>query len=61
MQLEGMHTINSDPNIAKLQQYTIEIYPEIQDLSEQENMIVKQLTTKGVVDRINGRFYPSFR
>ena len=32
-----------------------------EDLSERENMIVKQLTSKGVVDRINGRFYPSFR
>ena len=31
------------------------------DLSERENIIAKQLTTKGVVDRINGRFYPSFR
>ena len=32
-----------------------------EDLSERENMIVKQLTSKGVVDRINGRLYPSFR
>ena len=31
------------------------------DLSERESSIVKQLTTKGVIDRINGRFYPSFR
>ena len=32
-----------------------------EDLTEREKMIVKQLTTKGVVDRINGHFYPSFR
>lgn len=32
----GMHTINGDPNVAKLQQYTIELYKEIQDLSGQE-------------------------
>ncbi len=26
----GMHTLNGDPNVAKLQQYTIELYDEIQ-------------------------------
>jgi len=26
----GMHTLNGDPNVAKLQQYTIELYSEIQ-------------------------------
>ncbi len=31
----GMHTINGDPNIAKLQKYTIELYREIEELSEQ--------------------------
>ncbi len=31
----GMHTINGDPNVAKLQQYTIDLYKEIEDLSEQ--------------------------
>lgn len=31
----GMHTINGDPNVAKLQQYTIELYDEIEELSEQ--------------------------
>ena len=31
----GMHTINGDPNVAKLQQYTIELYREIEELSEQ--------------------------
>ena len=32
----GMHTINGDPNVAKLQQYTIELYKEIEDLSGQD-------------------------
>jgi dimethylglycine dehydrogenase len=31
----GMHTINGDPNVAKLQQYTIDLYREIEQLSEQ--------------------------
>ncbi|EDP62356.1 dimethylglycine dehydrogenase [alpha proteobacterium BAL199] len=31
----GMHTINGDPNIAKLQQYTIDLYKEIEELSGQ--------------------------
>lgn len=31
----GMHTINGDPNVAKLQQYTIELYNEIEELSGQ--------------------------
>lgn len=31
----GMHTINGDPNIAKLQQYTIDLYKEIEALSGQ--------------------------
>ena len=31
----GIHTINGDPNVAKLQQYTIELYQEIEALSEQ--------------------------
>ncbi len=29
----GMHTINSDPNVAKLQHYTIELYKEIEAIS----------------------------
>jgi dimethylglycine dehydrogenase len=29
----GMHTLNGDPNVAKLQQYTIELYEEIQTIS----------------------------
>jgi len=31
----GMHTINGDPNVAKLQKYTIDLYKEIEELSEQ--------------------------
>jgi dimethylglycine dehydrogenase len=29
----GMHTLNGDPNVAKLQQYTIELYREIEAVS----------------------------
>lgn len=31
----GMHTLNSDPNVARLQKYTIKLYQEIQELSGQ--------------------------
>jgi dimethylglycine dehydrogenase len=31
----GMHTVNGDPNVAKLQQYTIELYKEIERVSGQ--------------------------
>jgi dimethylglycine dehydrogenase len=31
----GMHTVNGDPNVAKLQKYTIELYKEIEELSGQ--------------------------
>ena len=31
----GMHTINSDPNVSKLQQYTINLYKEIEQISGQ--------------------------
>jgi dimethylglycine dehydrogenase len=31
----GMHTLNSDPNVAKLQDYTIRLYREIEELSGQ--------------------------
>ena len=31
----GMHTINGDPNVAKLQKYTIDLYKEIEELSSQ--------------------------
>lgn len=29
----GYHTLNGDPNVAKLQQYTVELYKEIEELS----------------------------
>ncbi len=32
----GMHTLNGDPNVAKLQQYTIELYKEIEQVSGQD-------------------------
>ncbi|MHC8507851.1 MAG: GcvT family protein [Rhodospirillales bacterium] len=31
----GMHTINADPNVAKLQEYTINLYQEIEEISGQ--------------------------
>jgi dimethylglycine dehydrogenase len=31
----GMHTLNGDPNVAKLQQYTIGLYKEIEEISGQ--------------------------
>ena len=31
----GFHTLNGDPNVAKLQEYTIELYKEIEEISEQ--------------------------
>ena len=31
----GMHTLNSDPNVAKLQAYTIDLYKEIEEVSGQ--------------------------
>ena len=32
----GMHTINGDPNVAKLQRYTTELYAEIEAISGQD-------------------------
>ena len=32
----GMHTLNSDPNVAKLQAYTINLYREIEEISGQD-------------------------
>ena len=29
----GMHTLNGDPNVARLQQYTIQLYEEIERVS----------------------------
>jgi len=31
----GMHTLNGDPNVAKLQKYTIDVYKEIEEISGQ--------------------------
>jgi dimethylglycine dehydrogenase len=31
----GMHTVNGDPNVAKLQQYTINLYKELEEISGQ--------------------------
>ena len=31
----GMHTVNGDPNVAKLQQYTINLYKELEELTGQ--------------------------
>ncbi|MXN66944.1 FAD-dependent oxidoreductase [Stappia sp. GBMRC 2046] len=31
----GFHTLNGDPNVAKLQAYTVNLYKEIEELSEQ--------------------------
>src|SRR5579859_2832801 len=31
----GMHTLNGDPNVAKLQKYTIELYKELERISGQ--------------------------
>jgi dimethylglycine dehydrogenase len=32
----GMHTINGEPNVAKLQKYTVELYKEIEEYSGQD-------------------------
>jgi dimethylglycine dehydrogenase len=32
----GMHTLNGDPNVAKLQQYTVQLYEEIERVSGQD-------------------------
>ena len=32
----GMHTLNGDPNVARLQQYTIQLYEEIERVSGQD-------------------------
>src|SRR3979490_3334310 len=32
----GMHTLNGDPNVARLQQYTIQLYEQIQKESGQD-------------------------
>ncbi len=35
----GFHTLNGDPNVAKLQEYTIELYKEIEEISGQSTGI----------------------
>jgi dimethylglycine dehydrogenase len=35
----GMHTINSDPNVAKLQDYTIRLYKELEAISGRSSVI----------------------
>ena len=32
----GMHTLNGDPNVARLQRYTIDLYKEIENISGQD-------------------------
>jgi dimethylglycine dehydrogenase len=32
----GMHTVNGDPNVARLQAYTIKLYREIEEISGQD-------------------------
>ncbi|TIL97268.1 MAG: FAD-binding oxidoreductase, partial [Mesorhizobium sp.] len=31
----GFHTLNGDPNVAKLQAYTVQLYKEIEEISGQ--------------------------
>lgn len=55
----GMHTINGDPNVAKLQQYTIDLYKEIEELSGQATGVhitggVMMAATKERFDWIKG-------
>ena len=35
----GFHTLNGDPNVAKLQQYTVDLYKEIEEMSGQSTGI----------------------
>src|SRR5438093_13345538 len=51
----GMHTLNGDPNVAKLQEYTINLYKEIEAASGQSCSIhitggVDLATTRARVD-----------
>src|SRR6266404_4243881 len=51
----GMHTVNGDPNVAKLQQYTIELYKEIEEISGQSCgvHITGGLMLAGTQDRLD--------
>ncbi len=50
----GMHTINGDPNVAKLQKYTVELYKEIQEYSGQD--IGLHMTSGLMLAATNDRF-----
>jgi dimethylglycine dehydrogenase len=51
----GMHTVNGDPNVAKLQQYTIELYQELERISGQScgMHITGGLMLAGTADRVD--------
>jgi dimethylglycine dehydrogenase len=51
----GMHTVNLDPNVAKLQQYTINLYKEIEEISGQSCgvHITGGLMLAGTQDRLD--------
>ncbi len=51
----GMHTVNGDPNVAKLQQYTIELYKELERVSGQScgMHITGGLMLAGTADRVD--------
>jgi dimethylglycine dehydrogenase len=51
----GMHTINGDPNVAKLQQYTINLYKELEQISGQScgMHITGGLMLAGTRDRLD--------
>ncbi len=50
----GMHTINGDPNVAKLQKYTVELYKEIEEYSGQD--IGLHMTSGLMLAATNERF-----
>ncbi|WP_075289547.1 GcvT family protein [Pararhizobium arenae] len=50
----GMHTINGDPNVAKLQKYTVELYKEIEEYSGQD--IGMHMTSGLMLAATNERF-----
>ena len=51
----GMHTVNGDPNVAKLQQYTINLYKEIEEISGQScgRHITGGLMLAGTPERVD--------
>ena len=51
----GVHTVNGDPNVAKLQQYTIELYKEIEVISGQScgAHITGGIMLAGTQERVN--------